>query len=91
MNFLESFHLFHESRAYILNGFEGFNGGCHAAKGGEIWIKTLFKDKLVTTETPLIIQQPPKHRTAGTQGDFTVNAKCIYWLPAEVEVYLTWC
>lgn len=79
--------MFYESRAHILNGFEGFNGCCHAAKGAEVWIKALFKDKLVTTETPLVIQQPPKHCKTGTHGDLTVNVNCICWLPAAVEVY----
>lgn len=65
--------MFYESSAHILNGFEGFNGCCHAAKGGEVWIKALFKDKLVTTETLFIVQQPPKHCQTGTHGDLTVN------------------
>lgn len=75
--------MFNKSQAHILNGFEGFDGCCHAAKGGEVWIQALFKDKLVTTETPLIIQQPPKHYKTGTQRGFTVNANRICWLPAE--------
>lgn len=83
--------MFYESRAHILNGFEGFNGCCHAAKGGEVWIKALFKDKLVTTETTLNIQQPPKHCKTETQRDFTVNANWICGLTAAVDVYWTWC
>lgn len=79
--------MFNESRAHILNGFEGFNGCCLAAKGGEVWIKPLFKDKLVTTETPFIIEQPPRYCKTGTQGDFTVNVNCICWLPAAMAVY----
>lgn len=59
---VESFQInVHESKAYILNGFEGLNACCHAASGGKIWIKAVFKDILVTTETSLIIEQPSTH------------------------------
>lgn len=79
--------MFHESRTYILNGLEGFNSCCHAASGGEVWIKAFFKDKLVTTETPLIIKQPPKHCKTGSKKYFTININWIWWLSGTGEKY----